>query len=327
MKKARLLILLVLICIVLAACGIGAPNKQQIESDLMVSGIVNFPIEKVEITETLGDKNDYRASVSLSGSEGVLSYTARGYVKYRRMNGRWSLYDCDLSSDVRATLNRTPTEQEILSGFSGLASLEFYLPYKSYWTYGGDRYNLTSSGLDLNSQFENISVSDVEIEPSVYGSESVRFTVSCTEIYGGVRVDEIHSMKYSYDAEENGWYISNGNVTCSRIDYSGLIGRKITGSGIEGYIVDFSENGFAMELNGRRFDYTISEDFRDLSKQFEQLQPEFYEKVIDYDKAHTSKLVKNNVELGVYGVRFSFRGKRFYLTSDYLTPFLLYISD
>ena len=114
MKWMRFFVLSALICLMLAACGSDKPSQKQIESDLQMSNITQFPIEKVEITESHGDKSDFYAKVKLSGSEGMFSYSANGYAKYHKADGNWVLTDCDLSSDVNAVISRAPTEQEIL---------------------------------------------------------------------------------------------------------------------------------------------------------------------------------------------------------------------
>ena len=119
MKWMRFFVLSALICLMLAACGSDKPSQKQIESDLQMSNITQFPIEKVEITESHGDKSDFYAKVKLSGSEGMFSYSANGYAKYHKADGNWVLTDCDLSSDVNAVISRRQRSRKSWMALTG----------------------------------------------------------------------------------------------------------------------------------------------------------------------------------------------------------------
>lgn len=270
MKWIKVFAVLVLTCLMLAACGSGKPSQKQMESDLQMSGIVQFPIEKVEITESHGDKSDYYARVRLSGSEDLFSYSANGYAKYRKSDGRWILADCDLSSDVKATIKQVPTEQEILNGFGGLEPLEFYLPYSYYYTAKDIVDTSRSNGLSFESQFGNFAFSEITMDSSD-SDINISFDVTCDETYHGVSATETFSMRYEYDANDNGWRIG-GHAKCADIDYSGLVGRTVRNHEMEGYIDSFSSDGFTLVIDGETYGFTVKEDYQELTSQFEHMR-------------------------------------------------------
>ncbi len=269
MKWMRFFVLSALICLMLAACGSDKPSQKQIESDLQMSNITQFPIEKVEITESHGDKSDFYAKVKLSGSEGMFSYSANGYAKYHKADGNWVLTDCDLSSDVNAVISRAPTEQEILDGFDGLEPLEFYLPYNYYYTAKDIIDTKKSNGLSFESQFGNFAFSEITMENGGSGV-SISFNVSCDETYHGVSVVETFFMQYEYDANDNGWRIG-GSAECADIEYSGLAGRTVRNNEMEGYIDSFSSDGFTLVIDGETYGFSVAEEYRDITSQFDHL--------------------------------------------------------
>lgn len=270
MKWIKVFAVLVLTCLMLAACGSGKPSQKQMESDLQMSGIVQFPIEKVEITESHGDKSDYYARVRLSGSEDLFSYSANGYAKYRKSDGRWILADCDLSSDVKATIKQVPTEQEILNGFGGLKPLEFYLPHSYYYTAKDLVDTERSNGLSFESQFGNFAFSEITMDDRDSGV-SISFGVTCDETYHGVSAVESFHMQYIYDANDNGWIIW-GSAECADVDYSGLVGRTVRNHEMDGYIDSFSADGFTLVIDGETYGFSVAEEYRDITSQFEHLR-------------------------------------------------------
>lgn len=269
MKWVKLFVMPVLICLMLAACGSGKPSKKQVESDIQASGIVNFPIDEIRIVEDGGDKQDYYANVTLSGSEGVFSYGANAYVKYGRSGSEWYLTDCGLSSDIKTVIERAPTEQEIISGFAGLKPLEFYLPYSTYFEAREIADEEKSNGLSFESQFDNIIVSNISMDSS-RSEPSISFEVSCTETYHGVTAAETFYMRYNYYAQYSDWW-TWGRAECTDIDYSGLVGRTVRNHDMEGYIDSFSADGFTLVIGGETYGFAVEEKYQDLAGQFEHL--------------------------------------------------------
>ena len=130
MKKTRLAIMLVLVCLVFVGCGAKKPSTKQIRKDIEGSQIISFPIESMEIRSDQGDKEDYRARVRLTGKRDIFEITTDAILRYEKVGKAWELTDYEVPSDsVKATISRCPTEQDILTGFSSLHSVETYIAY------------------------------------------------------------------------------------------------------------------------------------------------------------------------------------------------------
>ena len=272
MKKTRLAIMLVLVCLVFVGCGAKKPSTKQIRKDIEGSQIISFPIESMEIRSDQGDKEDYRARVRLTGKRDIFEITTDAILRYEKVGKAWELTDYEVPSDsVKATISRCPTEQDILTGFSSLQSVETYIAYDGCFVNEDSSIEPSSDKkcrMNDQSNFDHIKVSNIELGESP-GWVDVSFEVSYTESYLGVTATvENRKMNYAYNLTECHWMIFGPEPECVDLDYSGLIGRRIGNDQHDGYIEDISKDGISIILDGERHEYRPDDNRQNISTQY-----------------------------------------------------------
>ena len=281
MKWIKVFAVLVLTCLMLAACGSGKPSQKQMKTDLEQTGLVSYEIEDVTVLSERGDREDYHANVKISGSDSLMDISEDGKLEYRKSGGKWILQDYS-RDDRQARLVRCPTEEEILSGFSTLEPLENYLPCPCPQPYSAGVYQ-DPNCLGDGSTIENVMVSDIRVENESAKAESalligpiytpmISFEVFYRETYHDVCADISYRMNYEYYPGE-GWNVIADAASCTGLDYSALNGRQIGNGESSGYIETISSDYVSVVLDGKRYDFLINSYNSTAQSQFERLSP------------------------------------------------------
>lgn len=280
MKWIKVFAVLVLTCLMLAACGSGKPSQKQMKTDLEQTGRFSYQIEDVTVLSERGDREDYHANVKISGSDSLMDISEDGELEYRKSGGRWVLQDLS-RDDMQARLVRCPTEEEIFSGFSTLEPLENYLPCpcpQPFYDFG-----LDPNCLGDGSTIENVMVSDIRVENEIAKAEPtwlvdpiyttmISFEVFYRETYHDVCADISYRVNYEYYPGE-GWNVIADAASCTGLDYSALNGRQIGNGESSGYIETISSDYVSVVLDGERYEFFIDSYDSTAQSQFESLSP------------------------------------------------------
>mgnify|MGYP004494666403 CR=1 FL=1 len=111
------------------------------------------------------------------------------------------------------------------------------------------------------------------------------------------------------------------------MDYSALIGCRVEGSEMEGQIVDFSENSLALEINGQRYDFVISEDCQETSMQFNRLRGSWWDWDIVYDQVNSNQFTWGTMEVNLREAKFDMMNKAIRLAISVGTSLYLQILE
>ena len=257
------LVVILMFCLTLAGCGASKPSASQIKSDAKQTVEDAFQIDQVTIQSEQGDDEDYYAKVNLKGKQDIFEVKTDISLKYRKNGKIWELVDASNPARyMSAHISRCPTEQEIMGGFSILQAVDTYIPYENCTVLQDETdFSDATYRMSLQSQFDNISVSNIELNED-NGAPTITFDVSYTETYSGVTATvENRKMSYVYYPENSMWNIWGETPVCVALDYSGLKGRRIGNEYVDGYIEDISTEGMTIVINDKKTGYTGSYEY------------------------------------------------------------------
>lgn len=247
----------------LTACGGGVPSEKQVMEDINhvnPDELCGYILDSVSFTDTQKDKEDFSAAFHFSGKDEYSECKGTGRVKYRKAGKEGWQIDGMVISSFESKLVSAPSPEELFPEFDDVLS----------------RSGLGQGAVNSDYLVVNKSVSsDTRCEADVQWKSTL----------SGISAICIAPVRYMY--YEGEWMLlldswtDTLDTTCYDIDYSGLVGRKISGqtnSGAryEGFIEELDATKMVLGINGDRYEFKAAEGDDLPQAVFEKIQDNLY---------------------------------------------------